>query len=386
MELEPTTETVFNPTVFNPTKRALSERCVQVRNLVNDNDYDAATRIIELYKLSDNNYFRSPGFLIYLSNMIANSERYSLRHIKFYLKTINNLNTHFIIRCLMHLNAETKIVLNMINLFKLDFYEIYYNATAENNDTLLCQAIQTYRTDVIELFLPDAHNYSESLYQLVAGAYLNAIQISTGVETETIKLINIGYYIVEYFPKAFTVSQIQIGPKLFANICSVGRPRAKLVIALLEMLEYENLQVEQIHICRLFQHYCGSESLANVKRFYSHYPDLDITADDYCALRNACSYGYLEIGHLEIVQWLCELNPDCSYRVENRKIIPVIPIKFPFTELENCEDDCPICYVNKSDIKTNCNHNFCKDCIRTYYRTRMEMNEIPKCPCCRTKM
>lgn len=45
--------------------------------------------------------------------------------------------------------------------------------------------------------------------------------------------------------------------------------------------------------------------------------------------------------------------------------------------------ECPVCYIPinyKNEIKTNCNHIYCKDCIE-------KINELEaNCPCCRSEI
>jgi len=374
-----TMEIILDP-FFIPSDISLGERCIQVRNLVENNDYETAKDIINKYNLSDDSYFRSPRFLRSVFLSLASSNRYSLQRAKFYYENISNFDIRFIIVKLITHDVDINIISNSISTFNLDIYQLYYNHNYGREENILYYVIASLRTDIIEhiCIQPPNNDYSDNFYNVIQNSYLRAIQQNP---LHANKLIGMAHYILVYFPNTFNILYEFSNVKLFSIICSVGRPCAKLVTALLELLDVENVEVHQQHIYRLFQYYCGTESLADIKRFYSHYPYLDITNNNDEAFRCACSYN-----HLEIVQWLCELNPKYSYRIENGKTIPIVPINFPFIEFDNSESTCPICYMNQTNVKTNCNHEFCRECIETYYRKKIETNEIPACPCCRTKM
>lgn len=60
-------------------------------------------------------------------------------------------------------------------------------------------------------------------------------------------------------------------------------------------------------------------------------------------------------------------------------------------ELENLTDkivssndilDCDICFVNKSNIITDCTHQYCKSCLNQWFN----QNKKDSCPCCRNKL
>ena len=50
-----------------------------------------------------------------------------------------------------------------------------------------------------------------------------------------------------------------------------------------------------------------------------------------------------------------------------------------------CDDDamCPICYLNKFDLKTECGHNFCVKCISTLSQ---KQSTLINCPLCRKRI
>ena len=48
--------------------------------------------------------------------------------------------------------------------------------------------------------------------------------------------------------------------------------------------------------------------------------------------------------------------------------------------------DCPICgddVVPEDQVKTNCNHIFCMECVKQYANAKKDCTTKPNCPCCR---
>ena len=52
----------------------------------------------------------------------------------------------------------------------------------------------------------------------------------------------------------------------------------------------------------------------------------------------------------------------------------------------NTKNECPICYETYSQseiIRTECSHNYCKDCLISYFKSLNNNNMSPSCACCR---
>jgi len=73
--------------------------------------------------------------------------------------------------------------------------------------------------------------------------------------------------------------------------------------------------------------------------------------------------------------------------------------KFSITTMMSCIEDqtgldtafeCPICYTESKQfdgVSTNCNHDFCGSCIKTYLHTMQTVHtKEPDCPMCRSKL
>jgi hypothetical protein len=109
-----------------------------------------------------------------------------------------------------------------------------------------------------------------------------------------------------------------------------------------------------------FIEYCKNCNLIDVKNFI--FSNSNITIDT--AFHLSCKNNYIEI-----VEWLEELNPIKYIAVINydEKKIIAWTIKQIY-DIVNSSDImiCPICYENKSNLITCCNHQFCKNCIDIY--------------------
>ena len=108
--------------------------------------------------------------------------------------------------------------------------------------------------------------------------------------------------------------------------------------------------------------------------------------------------------------WLASLNSSYKLQITNGKIVNsyivnTLKISNEKTIYKNicCENEndnendnenenynasdliCPICYENRVTVQTNCEHNFCYKCIKSYYEN-IENDNFDKCPYCRTQL
>ena len=111
-------------------------------------------------------------------------------------------------------------------------------------------------------------------------------------------------------------------------------------------------------------------------------PDLDIKVDnDYCMVQA------VEEGYHDIIDWIMKIEPDryvIEYNEEYEEIIKfeinrkLIIEENKKKELEDLKE-CPICYDNKSNIITCCDHQYCYHCFNEYYKKKSNIC----CPYCR---
>jgi hypothetical protein len=125
---------------------------------------------------------------------------------------------------------------------------------------------------------------------------------------------------------------------------------------------------------------CESGKLDIAKWLLSIVPDINIRADEDFSFKKAC-----ENNHPKVVKWFVSLKPEIySYELErederNITILfrirgDLVPREIPTAEVQ----DCSICYSMKSEIITECNHQFCTECIHEW----MKRQHI--CPYCRS--
>jgi ankyrin repeat protein len=175
----------------------------------------------------------------------------------------------------------------------------------------------------------------------------------------------------------------------------------------IEMVEYlwskENTHV--IITDQLFQAVCELGRLEMAQWLLSKHPTIDLSANQDSAFRDACACG-----HLEVAQWLLEIKPTLQIDVLDNyafreackmrktfvaiwltticpryKIVKInanhhIYYKI-YPPLSNrtyiCEGpalQCPICYEKECNVRTQCQHSYCIDCISKWSR---------QCPMCR---
>jgi len=148
---------------------------------------------------------------------------------------------------------------------------------------------------------------------------------------------------------------------------------------LLEIKPDINISVDNDYI---FTDCCnGVESNINIIKWLIEIkPDINIEANNHKAFKNACEYN-----DVEITNFLISLNPK-KYSINIGSFGNIISWKITVNYIrketvtlkEEDKIDCPICMDRKSQVITNCKHQYCFNCIK-------KVNEIEnKCPMCFT--
>lgn len=110
-----------------------------------------------------------------------------------------------------------------------------------------------------------------------------------------------------------------------------------------------------------------------------------IKSNNHEAFINSC-----ESNNIEIAEWLAELNSEYTLEIENNFITnyfinKIVYLYGKINLSENNIENCPICYDEKSEIITDCRHQYCKRCFIDYINSKnIEYEEVP-CPMCRKK-
>jgi hypothetical protein len=80
--------------------------------------------------------------------------------------------------------------------------------------------------------------------------------------------------------------------------------------------------------------------------------------DDY-VFRHSCQRK-----DLLFIELLMKHNERYSYIKQSSEFLPVIrKYDIVIDETINNNENCPICYMNITNNKTNCNHYYCSECI-----------------------
>ena len=144
-----------------------------------------------------------------------------------------------------------------------------------------------------------------------------------------------------------------------------------------------------------FNYLCQLGNL-DILRWIYDTVEIDIHYDNELAFITSCEYGKFDVAqwiyslgnvkieangnqaflgachnnHIDIVYWLKSLRPDkYIITIENNiltsfKVIRVVNIR-GYKTIDQIKM-CPICYDSNSEIVTDCNHQYCKDCFKIY--------------------
>jgi len=137
-----------------------------------------------------------------------------------------------------------------------------------------------------------------------------------------------------------------------------------------------------------------NESIENQKKrlFYYYFDDRisNYSYTDYAALlfdiRNISkdkfsTYSKMYVDLIEEPELKRELKSELERISEYLYPSKKFNIKITKTRKTTTKTECPICYETmKTIIKTNCNHEFCDSCIKTYLDS---CEKHPSCPLCR---
>lgn len=163
----------------------------------------------------------------------------------------------------------------------------------------------------------------------------------------------------------------------------------------------------------IFRSVCRNKFLNVARWLYTIKPSINISANNEEAFRNACvGANMIDVRHLEIAKWLYSLNTNINimanehqafygacanndietaewlisvnpkYTIEVRQGFIVnysiiIPLNIsPEHKYIQTNEICSICLKDKSNLITNCNHQFHKDCLEIWH------NKKRTCPNC----
>ncbi len=125
----------------------------------------------------------------------------------------------------------------------------------------------------------------------------------------------------------------------------------------------------------------------NVVKYLLLIKNIDICFDNHYAFKKACETQtktmFYEHQSIDVINLLVELVPFYKYEIiknkhnkSNHKYKPIIldNLNLKNTIKISNIDDCSICYSNKSNILTNCKHQFCDKCIYNWTMNIYDFN------------
>jgi len=200
-------------------------------------------------------------------------------------------------------------------------------------------------------------------------------------------------YNIKIFSLIFTIWYILSVTILYALIIIfVVRPWSNIEEAFADACTYGYLKVAQLLLIlkpnmdisanneSAFIGACVNGHLKVVKWLRKIKPDINIYANHHHAFIDACKYG-----HLEVAKLLSYISS--KYIIDFSKIKSIeyiileneLPISRDTKVPNNNKNEiCSICYFLPIEMKTNCNHNYCHNCISTWY----SRNDKKTCPLC----
>jgi hypothetical protein len=315
-------------------------------------------------------------------------------HIFFYLCRYNNIKFLKLYRNLKYFNIQhcnneaicLAIQENHLELAKW-IYSIGGNITVNNNWCLKLAINKTYINVIewiISLNVINIHDNNEYFFRYAC--------LSAPIETVKFLYDKYNVDIHAFCDEAFINSCISNRIDVVKWMYSIGTYDMSNGILFTYMIQYNNLELAKwiysvsdidIHANDefIFRLACNLNFIDTAKWVYS-LGNVDIKSYRNQAFKMVCSNNYLEFGI-----WLQELNPE-EYKItiENNnitdwKIIETIKV-YPAKKVDNI-NTCPICYDNKSNIITDCNHQYCFDCLKSYINKKCDSIKDIECPLCR---
>lgn len=149
------------------------------------------------------------------------------------------------------------------------------------------------------------------------------------------------------------------------------------------LYEYNNeidLSIENEY---LFINACINNNIEMAKWIISKKNDVNISVYKDFIFFQVCKYNFVEIAkYLKTLkenyfEFDIENISGNHYEIKNYKVLRCLEIN-NYKKVDS-KETCPICYENVSNVISNCNHQFCLECVNNYYQRNYNF----KCPICR---
>ena len=162
--------------------------------------------------------------------------------------------------------------------------------------------------------------------------------------------------------------------KIFQSVCESGY--FHIAMWLLKIKPDIDISANNDHA---FRYSIRNRHLELAQWLFIINPNINIYSNNHFAFETACSYHYVDIA-----SWLVDLRPNMYYiETEGDEIIDYgIYNNLNIVESKKIENitECNICLDTKSNCITDCNHQFCTNCLGTWYKRKIS------CPFCRNNI
>lgn len=128
----------------------------------------------------------------------------------------------------------------------------------------------------------------------------------------------------------------------------------------------------------LFRIACKMDNIEVVKWLISKKSDINHKINNYEIFYYVCDHNYIDIAlylkSLDPIIYNVEVKDN---QIENYSVNKLL--KIDGTKFIECIDKCPICLDNESELITECDHQYCTECLNHVNNKNYSFN----CPLCR---
>lgn len=241
---------------------------------------------------------------------------------------------------------ENKVMKTDLLLYK---YNIINSAITVNNITILKYILDTYDIDI---------NFNDGIIIRVSFDY---------VANDIIKILFEKYNTIDVLVKNEIIMRY-----------AIENADIDIINLLYNYNNNFNLSIDNEYLFRIS---CKTDNIEVVKWLFEKNNNIDYSLNNHEIFYYVCDQNYYEIA-----SFFNEINPELyEIEIKNYEIISYqVNKKIKITDYISIDtiDICPICLENQSDVITECNHQYCNECINSLNNK----NEFFICALCRSNI
>lgn len=323
---------------------------------------------IELIK-----YLNEKGLKLKFDNSIL----INLFECRFFNRGSNNsLNNKEIFNIIVDLSELDLFEINLetLNLFLMNYHRIKYKISLYDVKFL----IEKYKIDIDYTSVYHSSRFeTKDIFDYLRN--ISSINLKQNNEEIMMNVcLNDDVAFASYLLKIEPTFNLSIdNDNIFSQCCNEGS---------LDSIKWLHSMIPEMNEKTKYEYsICGAvfyNHLNVAKWLMENIENLDIKVDnDYCMV------SAVENESFNIIEWILELEPE-RYNIKfNEDFDEIIEFtinkKLIIEKIKKIEKsniiECPICYDNKSNVLTCCNHQFCYKCLNEYYKKNTKIC----CPICR---